>query len=148
MIGRVLGLICGGVTILADVDDEASGSAAIADPWVSVDRWMDGGRAHGLAAALRARIIAFMAGAEAEIDWLGLCAGGDEDDRRQIDLMLDSLLPLGADVPAYAVRLHAIAHGLVRRHRTRIGLVAAALLKRGVLTDADVTSLMLARETE
>jgi hypothetical protein len=74
-----------------------------------------------------------MAGREAEEEILGSCSGGDDDDRYQVNLMLDSVLPQDADVPAVARRLRASTRHLVRRHRQAIERVAVLLIKHGTL---------------
>lgn len=125
VIGRVLNLPCGYATIVPD--DDSAAHSICEDPWEAVARWDSVGRRRDLDTAYRARVIAYMAGAEAEIEFFGACDGGDGDDRWQIDLMLDSLLPADADIPAYAARLRRFTRALVRRHRDRIEAVANAL---------------------
>lgn len=43
-----------------------------------------GGKFRTEDSALRGRILSYMAGAEAEVELLGTCAGGDGEDRREI----------------------------------------------------------------
>lgn len=109
-------------------DQDSAGHAITGDPWGAVDHWDRLGRWRDQDVALRARIIAFMAGAAAEVEFFGKCAGGDGEDRYQIDLMLDSLLPAGADSMMYEARLRRFTRSLVRRHRDKIERVADALL--------------------
>ena len=80
----------------------------------------------------------YMAGRAAEEEFFGYCAGGDGDDQRQIDLMLDSLLPSDADVPRYAQRLRGHTRTLVRRHRARIARVAGLLMERKTLQSEEI----------
>ena len=94
----MLTLVCGHATI--EPDEDSAGHGFIVDPWVTFSAWDRRGIYHrSIDSALRARIIAYMAGRAAEEECLGVCPGGDGDDCRQIDLMLDSLLSRNADLP-------------------------------------------------
>ena len=86
-------------------------------------------------AVYRARIIAYMAGAEAETESLGAAEGGDDDDRFQIDLMAEQLDRCDLD------RLRAMTRMLVRRHRHGFERVAAALLKKQKLSGRQIDKL-------
>jgi hypothetical protein len=92
----------------------------------------------------RGRIVTFMAGAEAEVECLEVCTGGEEDDRHEINSMLDDFPDLReqSNLTRYAERLRRHTRGLVRRHRAAIDLVAAALLKRRTLSAAEVDILV------
>jgi ATP-dependent Zn protease len=138
VIARVLDLACGGATIVPDAT--SAGHAITADPITIVSSWIDRGiwRGDMEGAAMRGRCISCMAGAEAEEVCLGVCHGGDGNDRYQIDLMLDSFLPADADVPRYAKRLRSMTRWLVRRHRPAIERVANLLLERGQLEPAEI----------
>ena len=94
-------------------------------------------------AIMLGRIVTFMAGAEAEAEFFGSCAGGDGDDRRQIDMILDDLLSPGADAPRYAARLRRHARVIVHRHRDKIKRVAALLLERSTLSAKDIDRAMV-----
>lgn len=146
VIGRVLKLSCGYATIVPDED--SAGHAITADPHETATRWDALGRWRELDVVYRARIIAIMAGAEAEIEFFGECAGGDGDDRWQIDLMLDSLLPAGADVPAYAARLRRFTRTLVQRHRDKIKAVADALQANGHLSEDQLDAMVGSRTAQ
>jgi hypothetical protein len=95
VIGRVLGMVCGGATI--QCDDSSDGHAVTADPWAVMHSWEQRQKFRDSASAFRGRIIAFMAGREAEIECLGFCRGGDDDDRYQIALMMEGARIPGTD---------------------------------------------------
>ena len=86
VIARVLGLVCGNVTIGVNYRTRTSGYGIIADPRVANDCWEQRGRYPPLEAAFRGRILAYMAGREAEEELLSYCQGGDADDQYQIAL--------------------------------------------------------------
>lgn len=159
VIGRVLGIPCGGATIEADAD--SAGHNLIEDPWKILSLWEGQGyeirdnqlvptgtRPHGTyESALRGRILTFMAGWAAEVEILGECPGGDGDDRYQIGLMFEELTIPGQREPGdgawerYEGRLRARSRGLARRHRAAIERVAGALLARGSLTAEEIDAL-------
>src|SRR6516162_7983909 len=62
VIARVLGLVCGNVTIGVNYRTRTSGYGIIADPRVANDCWEQRGRYRPLEAAFRGRILAYMAG--------------------------------------------------------------------------------------
>jgi ATP-dependent Zn protease len=142
VIGRVLKQVCGQATIEPNLDEGEAGHAITADPHVTLGHWLDDlERWRGndaLVSIMRGRILTYMAGRAAEEEFFGSCAGGDDDDCRQIDLMLDSLLPSDADVPRYAQRLRDHTRTLVRRHRATIARVAALLLERKTLQPEEI----------
>ncbi len=144
VIGRVLTLVCGYATI--EADDDSSGHAITEDDWVTMSAWDAQGiyRGRGKDAATRGRILTFMAGREAEEECLGSCRGGDGGDRRQIDLMLDSMLPPDADLPRYAARLRSKARWLARHHRPMIERVAQLLLAHGRLEATEIDQAIAA----
>ena len=87
VIARVLDLTCGSATIIPNESDGEAGHSICADPWRTVWDWdqrvfaqVEHGimplKYRGVRAALRGRIIAHMAGAEAERELLGRCRGG------------------------------------------------------------------------
>ena len=86
--------------------------------------WAKHGRQRGNQerSAFRGRILACMAGAEAEREIIGELFGGDDDDRYQIALMLEEI-----DEADREARLRRFARMLVRRHRALIEHVAQAL---------------------
>jgi hypothetical protein len=78
--------------------------------------------------AFLGRIIAYMAGAEAENELLGLCRGGDGNDRREIEWMAESR---HAELPEdlwrrYEPRMRRQTRRLVRKHRASVERVADA----------------------
>jgi hypothetical protein len=140
VIGRVLGLLCGGVTI--EPDDDSIGHAIIRDPWLTIQDWEDRKHFRDPASAFRGTIMARMAGREAELEILG--AQGDEghndDDERQIARLMEDAEPWG-DPDRFKTRLRAKTRGLVSRHRQSIERVVRALLNRGELASAVVDVL-------
>ena len=131
VIARVLTLMCGG----ASIRPVGNGRAMIHGPfecegeWIGRAKWRSGG------AVYRARIIAFMAGTEAEIELLGATQGADDEDRCQIALMAKELYSCDLD------RLRMMTRMLVRRHGDRIERVAAALLAEKELSREQVDEL-------
>ena len=131
VIGRVLGIECGGATIEQDTD--SAGHGIIYDPHRIWYAWEQVGRYRDFSTVMRGRVMTFMAGREAEKECLGRAYGGDGDDRRQIAFMLDDLYrPESA--ARWEKRLRRHTRGLVRRHRNRIEQVAAVLLANGTVT--------------
>lgn len=141
VVARVLNYPCGHATIVSD--EESAGHAITQDPWDAVAHWDSAGRWRGEDSALRARIMIYMAGAEAEVEFFGECAGGDDDDRRQIAFMLDDLLPTGADPLAHEARLRRFTRALVRRHRGKIEAVAQGLLRSKHLSEGQIDALLI-----
>ena len=128
---RVLTLKCGRATIKPNVKEMTAGKAITFDITDCDTAWQKRGKWRTMEGAWQGRIIAFMAGAEAEIEFFGHCDGGEGDDRYQIALMAEELLaelPAGIDWNTREPRLRAMTRMLVRRHRTRIEHVAQALL--------------------
>jgi ATP-dependent Zn protease len=137
VIGRVLKQVCGKASIRLSRTENESGHAMIEDVNATLAHWQDDldrwrGRDSTIS-VMRGRIMAYMAGRVAEEEFLGRCDGGDGDDQRLIDLMLDSLLPAGADVPKYAQRLRVRVRGLVKRHRSVVERVANLLVEHATL---------------
>ena len=105
-------------------DHDSAGHTRIEDPYI-IQGWLDeDGKWREFDTIMRGRILAMMAGCEAEEECLGFCEGGDGEDRYQIALMLD-VLP-GADTKE--ARMRRFARTLVRRHRAAIERVAHALM--------------------
>jgi hypothetical protein len=71
---------------------------------------------------------------------LGECAGGDDDDRYQIALMLEHL-QRGKD-DKFEQRLRRMTRMLVRRHRPLIERTACDLIKAGKLSGDQVDAIM------
>lgn len=145
VIGRILKQVCGSVTIVPDHD--SLGHSIAADPFVTMSAWEEQGRYRDEASVFRGRMLAMMAGAEAEVAILGRCAGGDGDDRREIEWMAISGLGLDDEAAraAYLARLRSRATWLCRRHRELIETVADALMQAGTLQADEVTAFVEAR---
>ena len=131
VIARVLALMCGGASIRPVGNERAMihGPFECEGEWIGRAKWRSGG------AVYRARIIAFMAGTEAEIELFGATQGDDDEDRSQIALMAKELYSCDLD------RLRMMTRMLVRRHRNRIERVAAALLAERKLSAEQVDEL-------
>ena len=139
VIGRVLALPCGEAVIRRDYVSLSEGCCITPEPYACVWEWERRGKVRDTNAVWNARIIAFMAGAEAEDICLGLRAAGDGDDRYQIELMLGELTP--PDREKCEARLRSMTRMLVRRHRHLIERVARALLAKRALTTEEVNTL-------
>jgi len=132
--GRVLTLPCGYATIRPDYAKAIAGHVITPEPYACLSEWERRGKVRDSGNAVwYARIITYMAGAEAEKELLDSTVIGDGDDRDQIALMAEEL-PGGADWDKLEPRLRAMARMLVRRHRGRIELVARALLAKTTLS--------------
>jgi ATP-dependent Zn protease len=133
VIARRLMLVCGGTTIKAD--GGSAGHSVIEDPSECIDAWRQRGKERmNDDVAFHARILAYMAGAEAEIIILGSTQGGDGHDRDQIELMAEELESDSARWSRIESRLRAMTRMLVQRHRDRIERVAEALLAKETLS--------------
>ena len=139
VIGRVLTLPCKEVAIVRDYVERSEGYSITPDPWACVWEWERRGKVREPSAVWRARIIALMAGAEAEAICLGRRPDGDDDDRHWIGLMLEELNP--PDWEKCEARLRAMTRMLVRRHRRLIERVARALLAKRFLSTEEVNTL-------
>ena len=141
VVGRILNMVCGEVTIAPD--DESAGHAVTEDPYETAADWRRQGRfrSDSESAILRGRIMAFMAGAEAEKAILGDCPGGDDADRSKAMLMLERLATR-LDQPALDRRLRRWTGALCRRHAARIRLLARALMRESILSDDEVRALI------
>jgi hypothetical protein len=138
VIARVLTLLCGEATIKPDYEEGCAGYAAIGDPLESVTVWHSRFKRrtlYAVDAAYRARIIACMAGTEAEAELLGAAEGGDGEDLYHIGLLAEELP--GCDLD----RLRRMTRMLVRRHRKRIERVAKVLLVKETLTEKQIDRL-------
>lgn len=142
VIGRILGMICGGASIVAD--DDSAGHSICADPLEIAPHWRERGRYRETKVIFRGRILTYMAGAESERVIVGSCDGGDGDDRYQIELMAESD---DADLPLdlwrrYEPRARRHCRRLVRRHRKTIEAVANLLMLDGRLTASEIDAVM------
>jgi hypothetical protein len=158
VVGRVLGLVCGGATIVPDHKEDEAGHAVIGDPLESLSAWDEEDREKSLkgetplnrdeAFAYRASAIARMAGAEAELECIGSGDLGDGDDRYWIGIALEHLHipPRTGDPKAdwhhYERGLRVEARELVRRHKDKIERVAQELLERKSLTKEEIDALI------
>ena len=140
VIARVLTLFAGSATI--KIDHDSAGHSVSYDPWAAIHEWEKRGRVRGLGAVWHARIIAFMAGAEAERELLGSALPGDEDDRHQIELMAEELCRDEISWEKLEPRLRTMTRMLVRRHRTRIDRVADALFAKTTLSGEELDRLV------
>jgi ATP-dependent Zn protease len=142
VIGRVLTLACGNATIRPDYAEMAAGHTITHDPYTCLHEWERRGHVRDSRDAhLHARIITYMAGAEAEKLLLGTKAIGDGDDRKQIELMAEEL-HRDTDWNWLEPRLRKMTRMLVRRHRHRIERVAQALLARMTLSEKALNKLV------
>jgi ATP-dependent Zn protease len=179
VIGRVLGLVCGHTTILADHD--SAGHSIVADPSITDAHWEARGKFRDLSSIMLARVISLMAGRETEIVCFGRSRGGWGSDYRDIVNVARSghlkvpgprnasvaqaryrraykqmrmPMPEGAVAnvtfdPAwdrYQERLRQKTRMLVRRHRSTIERVAAAILEKGKLKAEEIDDLISTRE--
>jgi ATP-dependent Zn protease len=145
VIGRVVGLRCGGATIVPDHEEGWAGNAITLDPHISIAEWEARGRWR-YDSIIRARIIVMMAAREAEIECLGQHCGGDGQDQSEIACHIDEAKPSTvkseADRDRFEERLRRQARRLVRRHRKVIELVAKALLKHRTLSARQIDTLV------
>ena len=134
VVARVLTLICGGANMVPDHEAGGAGYSVTADPLECAGEWIRRGKWRSDDATFHARIIAYMAGAEA-----GATRTGDGDDRYQIGLMAEQLDD--GDPLKREARLRAMTRMLVRRHRNRIERVADALLTERTLSAEKIDEL-------
>lgn len=142
VVGRVLTLVCGGATIVPDYEAGGAGHSITADPLVCETEWLRCGKLRHDNAVWHARIIAYMAGAEAEVVLLSATQGGDRDDRYQIEMMAHELDCDPSEWVRWEARLRAMTRMLIRRHRDRIDRVANALLAKGKLSAKQIDRLI------
>jgi ATP-dependent Zn protease len=143
VVGRALTLVCGEATIKRDYKSRTAGVSICADPYACLYEWERRGKArYSQNAVWIARTIAFMAGAEAQVELLGTPRSriGDVDDRYQIVLMLEEIAPANWD--RYEARVRAMTRMLVRRHKARIERVAKALLAKTTLSAEEFHKLV------
>ena len=135
-IARVLTLACGEASIRPDYDAASAGYSITHAPLECEDIWYQRFKIRDDGTVYRARIMAFMAGSEAEAELLGSCQGGDGDDLYQVALMAEQLERCDLE------RLRRMTRMLVRRHRDRIERVAAALLAEQDLSGERIDELV------
>jgi 3-oxoacyl-[acyl-carrier-protein] synthase III len=78
-----------------------------------------------------------MAGRESEIEFFGSCLGGDDDDRRQITLMLKEIGAVSKES-----RLRKKTRALVKRHRIKVEAIARELIKSKRLSARKIDAII------
>lgn len=142
VIARVLTLAAGRATIKPDYDEGSAGHHITADPYACLHEWERRGKVRSDDAVWHARIMTYMAGAEAVSVLLGRPKFvGDGDDRYQIALMAEGLCH-SPPWDRLELRLRAMTRMLVRRHRARIERVAKALLAKERLSAKQLDKLV------
>ncbi len=139
VIGRVLGMVCGGASIIPDND--FYGHAIADDPYAILWHWEQQGKFRMPDSVFLGCILTFMAGAEAEVELAGaspelVCDG---DDRGQITRMFDETV---LDEDENEERLRRLTRSLIRRHRGKIEAVAEALLQEKTLSGSELDALI------
>jgi hypothetical protein len=126
----------------------SAGHSIIEGPCEIYDAWIKGGRFRNFETVVRGRIITFMAGRAAELEFFGSCQGGDGDDQYQVDLMLDEAVSYSSDeerdnaVAWCRPRLEAACARLTKRHRTKIERLVKALLDEGKLESYEINEII------
>ena len=137
VVGRILGLTCGDISIVADSKDATAGHA-ITHVERSVHEWEQRGRWR-YRSLYRAGIMMLMAGREAEVVCLGHCEGGDGDDQYQIACHHHGEAEIAEeDLPRWRYRTRQ----LCLRHAEIIKRVAQKLLERKELDAKEVDALV------
>ncbi|GLK71275.1 hypothetical protein KHC23_10905 [Ancylobacter dichloromethanicus] len=139
VIAIALGLPVEGMTVVPD--GEAAGHVIIPDQWAILDSWEARERWRDERTAIMGRILAYMAGAEAEIEILGNCHGGDGDDRLWISRMLEEI-PSERTPAQLEERLRGHTRALVRRHRAAIERLAGEIAQSRSLSAVQLTALL------
>ena len=145
VIGRVLGLTCGQVTIVPDVTEGTAGHSITHDPWETLHHWENHrGKYRGdpMKSILTGRLLMLMAGVEAERVILGRSRGGDGYDRYDITTIVNDQFEAETFWKKTEPRLRKHTHTLVRRHRAKIERVAAELMKEGALSPDEIDALV------
>jgi hypothetical protein len=88
VVGRVLGMVCGSVTI--ESDEDSAGRSLTAPPEQIEWEWGLRGKFRESSFVFKGRIMSIMAGREAEEEILGHCRGGDGDDQYLVVLCVDA----------------------------------------------------------
>jgi hypothetical protein len=128
VVSRALGLTSGYANLVPDYEEPSPGTAFIFDALQASEWNRLHPERHGNDGAFwRGRIIATMAGAEAELEIIGICAGSGGHEREQCDSTGEDLGYSG-DWPQRAVRMRRFARQLVKRHRGTILRFAEQLI--------------------
>jgi hypothetical protein len=135
VIGRILGLLCGHVSIRPN--DRSAGRAITNGPLEILDAWEKAGRFRKSDSVYSGWIMTSQAAAEAEAEILGTCSGGDGNDRCKVRLMAEQM-----DVPCDGEALRPYARRLVKHHRNTIERMAAILLGKKWLTRAQADEVV------
>ena len=143
VISRVLGMTCGGASILHNSDEGEEGHSVCADPYLTDWDWQERGKFREFGSILVGRILSHMAGAESERSILRVEPAGDGYDREQITLMAFAA-GFQDDWDSWEPRMRRHCGALVKRHRAAIVRVADALERGGTLTDAQIDQLLRA----
>jgi ATP-dependent Zn protease len=135
---RVVGMVCGEASIIADYKLMFSGPAIAEDHYAAGAAWDQRKKYRPQRSVFVGRIIGFMAGREAEIIAFGDHNGGDGDDRKQIVLMTRE-----ANISkVYLERLRPKVGLLLRRHWPNVEAVAQALRERKKLSGAEIDAII------
>jgi hypothetical protein len=144
VIGRILGIVCGDVTIIPDYRKRTRGVAiARSGPLnVSTD-WDERGKLRWPVSAARAGIMCSMAGKEAELIRFASHYGGDGDDELQIALKRDDY-----GIPDHQIDyLRRKSRTMLQRHWLKVEHVAKALLVARTLTSEQIDALVNEKTT-
>jgi hypothetical protein len=134
VIGRVLGMNCGCTTI--EADEEGAGYSTVEDPY-ETQGWEEIGKFREIKSAFTGRVMTFMAGREAEVEFFGRSQGGDGNDRRQIALMLKEISAASKES-----RLRKKTRALVKRHRIKVEAIARELIKSKRLSARKIDAII------
>jgi ATP-dependent Zn protease len=152
VIGRVLILKCGPVTVKPDFDEGSAGTAIIvADPDETAMWWLDNDLRpnwNSKTAPRHAAAIATMAGNAAEQVIFGyeeVEFEGSQDEYQCIDLLAGLYGP--NEMQRYVDRLFRFAVQLAQRHRDKIEAVAGALAERDTLAGDEIDAIMASADT-
>jgi ATP-dependent Zn protease len=149
VVARVLSLTCGQVTIVPNKAKREAGHAIVAPPMRTWYDWelesqQQNSKWRDLHSAFCGTIIAKMAGAEAEIEIIGHCHGGDGVDRDEIEMMAQSADANFSEEEweRFEPRMRRQTSRLIRRHRAKIEMLARALLERRTISGPKIDALL------
>jgi hypothetical protein len=144
VIGRTMAQVCGDVMIIPDSDDNSAGLCIIADIYKTMRFWDHIRRWRTKKTLMKGRIMAMMAGAEAEREFFGEGDLGDGEDRRQIFIMIEDTFGLESslEIESREEFLRRWTRFFIRRHRDKIDKVAAALLVKRSLQAVEVNAII------
>jgi ATP-dependent Zn protease len=144
VIGRTMAQVCGKVMIISDSDDNSAGWSIIADIYKTMGFWDYPRRWRTQSTLMKGRIVAMMAGAEAEREFFGEGDFGDGEDRRQISMMINDTFGLESNIEIRSREefLRRWTRFFIRRHRDKFDKVAAALLVKRCLQAVEVNAII------